>query len=154
MNGADEDDTQSDPQNRGKPAELLARQNWSGDRTRRRDRGKVLAQQVKLPGRHKIDSVIDGIGWSGIRGIQTHDAGDDPSVQDVSHGQHRQNNRGKKCDAHQSLRSSPRRREGFLVLRKLLRHQDAKNFYFYLSTTVLILSTSPRFPGFSSRALA
>jgi hypothetical protein len=77
---ADQDHAEADPQQRRQPAELLPSHDRTGDRARRRDRRKVLAEQVERTRRDEVDAVVDRDGRRHRVRIQLVLAGDEAAV--------------------------------------------------------------------------
>jgi hypothetical protein len=89
MNRADEDDAESNPDQRRQPAPVLGRKDRPGDRPRRRDRGKVLPEQIKRTGRDKIHSVIQFVRGREPLVVDTKLSRHPCSVKPVGDGQNR-----------------------------------------------------------------
>ena len=59
MDGADEHDAESDPEEGRHPTPVLRGEDGTGDRARGGDRRKVLAEEIKRARRHVVDAVVE-----------------------------------------------------------------------------------------------
>jgi hypothetical protein len=100
VHGADEDDADSDPQDAGQPAELVARQDGPDDGAGGGDRREVLSEQVEGLGRDEVDAVGVGVGRRPGGGVEGLLARDPAPVEPVAEHEGRNDHGGEQGQAH------------------------------------------------------
>src|SRR5688572_21980669 len=97
MDRADENNSQTNPQQAGEPAESLAGEDRSGDWTSRRYCRKVLAEEIERPGGNEINAVVDPMSGSSTRVVKLKLPRNPPSIKAVgSRQQHQKSYRQKR----------------------------------------------------------
>jgi hypothetical protein len=97
VHGADEYNTQSNPEKTGKPSEGLASENWAGNWSGGRNSRKVLSKKIERSGGNEIDAIIYPISRSCVSIVELKLSCQPPSVKPVgSHKQYEKSERQKR----------------------------------------------------------
>jgi hypothetical protein len=100
VDGPDEHDAESDPQQTREPAESLARENRPRNGSRGRDRGEVLGEKIERSRRHEVHVITQLVGRRDAGVVDRKLPGDPPSVDAIGQRQDDEKNYREQREIH------------------------------------------------------